>query len=383
MAPPLRLFLIAGENSGDQRAAGVVRHICRLRPEWELSGLGGPQMEAAGMRLVRNMVDDLAIVGLVEVLTKAPKVLRVYRMVKKRFIEERPDAVILVDYPGFNLGLVAPLAKRLGIRVIYYVIPQVWAWHRGRIQKFKKYCDKMIPILPFEEKLLRQEGIDATYLGHPLLDLMRLTMTREEVLKKYGLDPRKKLIGLLPGSRKREVRALLPVMLEAAERLLAVRDDVEFLLARSATTPLDLIDTYLETSEAPVTVVESNRLNVRAALDFSWVKSGTSTLEAALLGVPFVIIYKVNYITGWLARRVLNIPFLGLPNIVAGDLVVPELLQEQATAQNLADQTLHFLRDARAYDAMRYQLGKIRETFGPAGSAERVAQAIVDFVGPR
>jgi lipid-A-disaccharide synthase len=376
----VKLFFISGENSGDQPAGRLVAKIKALRPDWELVGLGGPKMEAAGMRLLRNMVNDLAIVGFVEVLTKMHKIYGVFKMVKKYLTEERPDAIVLIDYPGFNLKLVAPLAKKLGIRVIYYIVPQFWAWGHGRIAKFKMYCDMMVPILPFEEKLLRQEGIEAKYLGHPKLDLLVLTMSREEIFAHYGFDPNKKLIGIMPGSRRGEIRTLLPIMLEAAQRLLGVRDDVQFCLMPSETAPRDLIDTYLEEYEVPVTMVDRYRYNVRAALDFSWVKSGTSTLEAAFIGVPFVIIYKVNYITGWIARRLTNTPFLGLPNIIAGDLVVPELLQEQATAQNLYDQTMLFLDDRQTNENMRYQLRKIRDLFGPTGSSVRIAEALIEFL---
>jgi len=382
--PSKTIFFVAGENSGDQRTADVVRHIKALEPEWELVGLGGPQMEEAGMRLLRDMIHDMAIVGLVEVFTKAHKILQIYRMAKRYLVEHRPDAVVLVDYPGFNLGLLAPQAKRLGIPVIYYIVPQVWAWHRGRIRKFKKYCDKIIPILPFEEALLRREGIDADYLGHSLIDTIRLSLTREQVFERFGFDPSKKLVGMLPGSRKHEVRALLPIMLDAAERLGAsLNGNVQFVLCRAKTTPLDLIESYLRQTDINVAIVDEGdpySYDVRAALDFSWVKSGTSTLEAALLGVPFVIIYKVNYITAWIARRVLNIPFLGLPNIIADDLVVPELLQEQATGENLADQAQHYLRNPRAYGQMQYQLRKIRDTLGPPGSSKRTAEAIVGFL---
>ena len=380
MSRPQRLFLIAGENSGDQPGGKLVKRILEMRPDWELAGLGGPHMEAAGMRLLRNMVNDLAIVGLFEVVTKAPQLFSVYRKVKDHLTREKPDAVILIDYPGFNLLLVAPLAKKLGIRVLYYIMPQVWAWHRSRIRKFKKYCDLMIPILPFEEKILRQEGIKASYLGNPKVDLMILTQTREQVFAQLGLDPARKLIGMMPGSRKREVRALLPVMLDAAQRLLAVRDDVQFVLLRNETTPRDLIDSYIDEYDVPVTIVERQRYNVRAAMDFSWVKSGTSTLEGALVGVPFVIVYKVNYFTAWIARRLLSTPFVGLPNIIAGDLVVPELLQGRATGQNLADQAQHYLENREAYEQMKDQLAKIRELLGTPGSSERTAEAIVEIL---
>jgi len=380
MSKPAKIFLVAGENSGDMHGANLVRHIKRLRPDWELAGVGGPQMEKAGMKLLRNMVNDLAIVGFMEVISKAPTIWRVRNMIKAHLEKDRPDAIILIDYPGFNLLLMAPLAKKLGIKVLYYIVPQFWAWHRSRVKRFKKYCDKIFPIFPFEEKMLQQEGINATYLGHPLLDVMKLTMTREQVFERFQFDPEKRLIGMLPGSRKREVRVLLPIMLEAAQRMLDVGEKVQFVLPRSQTISLDLIDTYLTQYDVPVHVVDQYRFNVRAALDFAWVKSGTSTLEGALLGVPFLIIYKVKYITGWIAKVLINTPFIGLPNIVAGDLIVPELLQDQATGQNLAEQTLRYLHDQTAYENMRYQLRKIQRIFGPPGSSKRTAETTVAFL---
>lgn len=380
MGKPLKIFLIAGENSGDQPAGQLVREIRKLRPDWEMAGLGGPQMEAAGMELKRNMVNDLAIVGLVEVLTKAPQIIKVYRMVRKYLKEERPDAVVLVDYPGFNLKLIAPFAHKLGLKVIYYIVPTFWAWDYHRIFKLKEYCDKIFPVFPFEEKMLRAEGIDATFLGSKDLDLIVLTMTREEVFEYFQFDPSKKLVGLLPGSRRREVRSLLPLMLEAAQRLLEQGENVQFALPRADTVPLDLIDTYLDQYQVPVTIVEEKRLNVRAAMDFSWVASGTAATEGSLLGVPFVVVYKVNYITAWIAKQLIKTPFVSIPNIVAGNMVIPELLQEEATGQNLADQALHYLSDSKAYENMKFQMGKIKEKFGEPGSAKRIAAALVDFL---
>ncbi|MFP4379582.1 MAG: lipid-A-disaccharide synthase [Candidatus Sumerlaeia bacterium] len=376
----MKVFFVAGENSGDMHGANLIRHIKAQRPDWVLAGLGGPQMEEAGMRLIRNMVNDLAIVGFSEVFLKLPVIWQVKNLFKRELIKEKPDAVVCIDYPGFNLMLVAPMCKELGIKLIYYIVPQFWAWHRSRIEKFKKYCDKIYPIFPFEAKMLQQEGVDAEYLGHPLLDVMKLTMTRDEVFERFDFDPDKKLIGILPGSRKREVRTLMPIMLEAAQRLLETRTDIQFVLPRSKTISLDLVDTYLSEYDVPVKIVDQYRFNVRAALDFAWVKSGTSTLEGALLGVPFVIIYKVKYLTGWIAKILISTPFIGLPNIVAGDLVVPELLQDQATGQNLAEQTQHYLRDKTAYENMQYQLQKIRNMFGPPGSSKRTADSIVEYL---
>ncbi len=380
MSESKRLYFIAGENSGDQPAGKVIREILRSRPHWTVEGLGGPRMEEAGMNLMRNMVNDLAIVGFFEVLQKAPQIYKVWRMVKKHLEETRPDAVVLVDYPGFNLKLVAPFAHGLGIPVIYYIIPTFWAWHYDRVYKIKEYCDKVYPVYPFEEKMLENEGIDAEFLGSKDLDLIVITMTREEVFQEFGLDPNKKLIGLLPGSRRREIKALLPIMLEAAQRLYEERDDVQFVLPQAATIPTDMIDTYLTQYNVPIKVVDRYRLNVRHAMDFSWVASGTAATEGALIGKPFVVLYRANYFSALIIKRLINTPFVCIPNIVAGDMVIPELLQEKATAQNLFDHAQLYLNDHVTYENMKYQLRKIREKFGDTGSSQRVGRSIVDFV---
>lgn len=383
----MRLFFIAGESSGDSRAADVIQHLRRLEPGWGFSGLGGWRMAASGMRLLHDMLDDLDIVGLVDVLIRSPRIFRAYRMVRRELERERPEAVVLVDYPGFNLGLVAPLAHGLGIPVIYYVIPQFWAWHHGRVQKLKKYCDMLIPIFPFEENLLRREGAEAKYLGHPMLDSFAVRQSREAVIGRFGLEPGRAVVGLLPGSREREVRVHLPVMMGAARLLAEEGRPVQFIIVRSPNMEEGFIRSLVPAGAPPAVVLGAGSLtegwsmyDIRAAMDFSWVKSGTSTLEGALVGSPFVIVYRVNRATAWVGRRVVKVPYFGMPNIVAGAQVVPEFLQEDATPDRLARAAAEYLDDPAKAAAMREALGRVRDAFGPGGSALRVASAIRERV---
>ena len=217
---PRRIFIIAGEASGDLHAANMVRAALARNGQLAFEGLGGPNMAAAGVRLCRNIVEDLAIIGLTGILRNLGEIHRLFRLIEDRFAQDPPDAVLLVDYPGFNLR-VARKAKAYRLPVVYYICPQTWAWHESRAKSFPGILDKMLTIFPFEERLFREYGADATFVGHPLLDLMKITMTKQEVCAHFGLDPERPIISLLPGSRSGEVRSLLPIMLEAAVQVVS------------------------------------------------------------------------------------------------------------------------------------------------------------------
>jgi len=382
MAEGREIFIIAGELSGDLIASMLIRELRRLDPDLGITGLGGERMEAAGATIRTNLVRDLAIIGFAEVVAKYPKIRRIFLDTVEYLREHKPAVLVLVDYPGFNLRI-AEQAHAMGIKVFYYVCPQVWAWHKSRIKKIREFVDKAIVILPFEESFLRQGGVDAEFVGTPWLDLMKLTMTREEVMAHFGLDPAKKLIGLLPGSRKGEITKLLPVMLEAAEKIQAVMPEVQFVIPRAPTVKPELFDHLLTMAQIKVTFVDAYRYNVRAALDLAIVASGTATLETGLLGTPMVIIYKVAQLSWLIGKAIVKIPYIGLVNIVAGDMVVPELLQDQCTPQNIADRSLQILRDPRESERVKYQLAKVREKMGEKGTSRRVAQRVLALVHGR
>lgn len=374
-----RFFIIAGENSGDLHASNLVKEILRLCPQATFYGLGGEQLKQAGVKLLYNIVDSLAIVGFVEVIIKLQKIKKIFSATVKFLQQERPDAIILVDYPDFNLRI-ARIAKQLGITVFYYISPTVWAWRRGRIKTIAKYVDKIIVILPFEEALYKAAGVDVSYVGHPLLDVMNLTMSKEEVFRHFNLDPNKKLIGLLPGSRKAEIERHLPVMLGGAEIIKQKMPDVQFVIPRASTIKRELIDFYLSSSPLKVTVVDQYRYNVRSAMDFSIVASGTATLETAFLGCPMLIIYKTSFINYLIAKSFINFPYIGLVNIVAGNMLVPELIQYEATAHNIAEKTIQLLNDPETLAIIRYEMRKIKEKMGGPGASRRAANIILDYL---
>ncbi len=375
-----RLFVIAGDPSGDIHAGNMLRALKEMCPNIRMAGLGGPNMKKAGMKLLANIVEDLAIIGFTGVVRNFPKIRRLYLRTVSVLAKERPDALLLVDYPGFNLRMAAE-AKKLGIPVIYYISPQIWAWRRGRIKTIARVVDKMIVIFPFEEGLFRQAGIDVTYVGHPLMDLLQIDMNREQVLAHFGLDPAKKVIGLVPGSRKSEIENMLPTMLGAAERLAARVPNVQFALPRAATISEDYLKRYLDKCRAPVCVADRYRYNLRATFDFAWVTSGTATLETAILMTPMIIVYRVNWLTWLVGKRFMTLACIGLPNIVAGDIIVPELLQDEFTPQNLASHTLKYLNHAEEHERMRESLRAVKEKLGGPGASRLAAKAVLEALG--
>ena len=374
------LFIIAGENSGDLHGSNLVKELLKLDPSLRISGIGGSQMRQAGVNLLANIVDRLAIIGFTGVIKNADRLFRLYRKVIHFLDDVRPAAVILIDYPGFNFKVMRA-AKKRGIPVVYYIMPQVWAWHRSRIYTLKELTERLLVVFPFEKKLCESVNIkQVRYVGHPLLDVMNLTMTREEVFAKFNFDPKKKLIGLLPGSRKPEIDRLLPAMLGAAERIQKALPDVQFALPRASSIKPELIQYYLSTANVEVRMVDAFRYNVRSAMDFALVKSGTSTLETAILGCPMVVVYKVSFIAWIIGKSVVKLPYIGLVNIIAGEMLVPELLQNEATPMNIADKTIEMLQDEKRLDGVRYALKKVTEKLGGPGASRRAAENVLEVI---
>lgn len=375
-----RLMFIAGENSGDQHAARVIAELKRLIPGLETFGYGGERMEAEGMALEENLAQKLPIIGMTQVVRNYGKLKKLLQRAETMLAERRPDALVLIDYPGFNLR-VARTARRLGVPVVYYISPQVWAWHKSRLQIISETVDRMLVILPFEADFYRKAGVPATYVGHPLQDNQTTIRPREDVLAELGIDPDHKVIGLIPGSREGEVVRHLPVVLEAARLIRKQIRDAEFVLPRASTVPESLVQRYLRRfPDVPVHVAKDDLESVRASLDFAICKSGTSTLELALLGVPMIIIYKVSALTYWIAKAVLTIPFIGLVNIVAGEEVAPELIQARANPAAMAAAVVRALRDTERLALTRLKLAAVRDKIGGPGASVRAAQAIVELL---
>lgn len=376
---PLIMF-VAGENSGDLHASRVIIELRTMFPDGEYFGFGGDRMQQAGMILEENLAQKLPIMGFTQVAKNYPKIKELLNRAAGMLRDRKPDLLVLVDYPGFNLRT-AVVARRLQIPVVYYISPQVWAWHRDRLKIIRANVDKMLVILPFEADFYKKEAIDAEYVGHPLQDDLTEITPRDQVLTRLGLPAEAEVIGLIPGSRNSEVIRHLAVMLDAARLIQARRPNAQFVMPRAGTVPMELFNKYLERfPDVTVHVVEDDHKSLRAAMDFAICKSGTSTLEYALLGVPMLIIYKASFLTAFIAMRLLKIPYIGLVNIVAGEGVAIELLQNNATGPAIARNVIDLLENPEAIIHMKNKLAAVAEKIGGPGASARVAQAIAQIL---
>ena len=376
--PKIQLMLVAGEASGDKHAAHLAAALQSLRPEiqFEFFGSGGDEMRAAG---VETLVDvrELAIMGALEIAAALPKFLRVFRQLRVAANTQKPDAVILVDWPEFNLRLAKKL-KRDGHRVFYYISPQVWAWRSYRVEQIKRDVERMLVILPFEKEFYEQHGIQVEYVGHPLLDSVRVTATRDEFCRKHNLDPSRPIVALLPGSRRKEVSYILPPMLEAARALSLSNPALQFVLALAPTIARTQIETN---SLANLTVVENDTYNAVAAADLAVVASGTATLETAIIGTPLIICYRASELNWRLFTPFIMVPFVGMPNLIAGREVAPELLQNNLTGARLAVEITELLSDAERLQQARADLQEVRQKLGATNASQRAAHVILQSLG--
>lgn len=373
-----RLLLVAGEASGDLHGGNLARALLAQQPTLKLLGVGGRQMRQAGVELIFD-IRDLAVVGAVEAVHSLRTLWTVYHTLLETIERTPVDAVLLIDFPGFNLKLAKAMAQR-GIPVLYYIAPQVWAWHPGRLKQIRRRVRKLFVILPFERDLYREAGIDAEFVGHPLLDLVPLAGAKADACARCGLDPAAPVVGLLPGSRRSELYYLLRPMLQAAVQIHAEVTTAQFILPLAETLrPADVQDA-LDATSVPVRLVQQQTYEAMQAADVLLVASGTATLEAALIGTPMVLAYKAHLLTYLLARLVMRVSRIGLPNIIANRTIVPELWQYHVTAQNLAAQALALLTSPERAMAMRLQLATLRSQLGTPGVPARVANGILHYL---
>jgi len=372
-------MMLAGEASGDLHGAHLAKALRELHPSIQLFGAGGQKMQEAGIRLEYDLAKK-AVVGFTEVLKNLSEFKRIFSHLSRRCEEEKPDAVILIDYPGFNLRF-AKVAKRLGIRVIYYISPQVWAWGAWRIPAIRERVDQMIVVFSFEELFYKRHGIKAHFVGHPLLDLIKPTGDKNKLLTELAIPDGKTVIGLLPGSREKEVSTLLPIMIQAGRLLQRKLPNLHFLIFKSPTLHEELYQ-RISAESLSVTFVEDPDYRYRNCIDFALVASGTATLENAILGIPMVILYKVSPLTAFLMRRLIQIPYIGLVNVVAGEKIVPECLQNGATPDRVAETALEFLKNPAKLEWMRRELSEIRGKLGEAGASHRAAELILQGLSP-
>ncbi|HWQ69837.1 MAG TPA: lipid-A-disaccharide synthase [Patescibacteria group bacterium] len=371
-----RILIVAGESSGDLHAAGVVAELRRRAPDLTIEGIGGDRMRQAGVRLHAH-AGDLAVVGLVEVAARLPAIWRAYRSMIRCLRDRRPDLVILVDFPDFNLRL-ARRASRLGIPVVYFISPQVWAWRAGRIRSIAKYVRRLLVIFPFEESFYRDRGVEALYVGHPLLDRLASSPSMNEARRRLELEGTAPVLGLLPGSRVGELTRHLPILLRSAKRLMTEQPDLRVVIAAADGLPLDLIGSFLAQEAVLATVVQGRTYEVMAASDLLLVASGTATIEAAIIGTPMVIVYRLAFLSWLLGRLLIRVPYIGMVNLVAGRRVAPELVQFHATPERIADEARRLLLSAEQRRQMRQALQQMRDRLGPPGALSRTVDAILE-----
>jgi len=366
-----RIMIIAGEASGDIYGADLAREAFRLDPNLHFFGIGGARMREAG---VETLVDsaDMAVVGVLEVLKHFNVIAAAFLKFRKILLNDRPDLLILIDYPGFNLRL-ARVANKCGVKVLYYISPQIWAWRQGRVKKIARLVDQMAVILPFEAPFYEQAGVPVSFVGHPMVDMVKVTMTRDEAAVGFGLDPARRIVGLFPGSRRNEIERLLPVIINSALLLKSRFPDIQFVLPLASTLrEVDILE-QLTISGLDVTITGARIHDLIRACDAIISVSGTVTLEIALVGTPMVIIYKLSPLTYQLAKRLVKVDNIGLCNIVAGEIVVRELIQDDAEPERIAEEIGAILVDP-AYDAsIRLKLAQVRSRLGHGGASVHVA----------
>lgn len=370
---PDRVMMIAGEASGDMHGAGVVRELKRRIPGIHLFGVGGKMMESEGME-INHHVDALSVMGFVEVIRHLPDIRRVEHSLARLLADRRPDVVVLIDYPGFNLRF-ARHVKAAGVPVLYYISPQVWAWNPGRVKKIKSLVDQVNVVFRFEVDIYRDAGVPVQFVGHPLLERLGPTGSREEFCANHRLEPDRKLLGLFPGSRVQEVKRILPTMVSASRR---IRKDhgVQIALGASSSFTPGWIKSFLGDAE-DITIVQDATYGLMEHADVAIVTSGTATLETAWYGTPMVVVYRTSLVTFLLGKMLVKIPHIGLVNIVRGKKVVPELIQGGCTVRGLTTAVREILTNAPYEQTMRAELSKVKQQLGTPGASEKVAANII------
>jgi lipid-A-disaccharide synthase len=374
-----RLLLSCGEASGDLYAGALTRELRVRDPAIEVAGLGGPRFAAAGGQLVDDY-RDLAVTGLTEAIAKLPRSLEARRRLVADAQRRRPDALVLIDFPDFNFRL-APHVRRLGVPVVYYISPQIWAWRPRRLETIRKIADRVLVIFPFEERLYRDGGVPVEFVGHPLVDLARPAADRTTFLSARGLSPAAPTVAILPGSRANEVSRILPELILAAARIASSVPGAQFVVARAPHLDDRLFD-VVRTGALRSAVVDGDTDTVLASSDLALTASGTATVQTALHDVPMVIVYRMSPITYRLLRRLVKVDAIGMVNLIAGERIVPELVQDAFTADAVAREAISMLTDPARVAAVRAGLAKVRARLGGPGASGRAADAILKIVAP-
>ncbi len=372
------IMIIAGEASGDMHGAGLVREMLKINPALSFYGIGGKKLREEGVELLAD-ASEMAVVGLTEAVSKLRNILKTMGIMKKSLEKRRPDLVILIDYPDFNLPLAKAASKR-GIKVLYYISPQVWAWRKGRIGQIKKTVNKMAVILPFEVETYRRAGFAVNYVGHPLLDMVKTNSSKRTLRQKFGLAEDKLTIGILPGSRIAEIRKLLPELLRAAEILQKEFPDIQCVLPLADTLDEQTVNEIIGGFNIEIKIISGQTYDAVSCADLALVASGTATLEVALLKVPMIIVYKVSFLSYVVGRLIVDVKHIGLANIIAEKTIVPELVQRDANGERIALEALAILKNGERKKEMIKELEIIRAKLGEPGAAIRTAKLALDML---
>jgi lipid-A-disaccharide synthase len=367
------VMVSCGEASGDLYAGALVTELQRLAPGTRVFGLGGPRLAESGAELLGDY-RGLAVTGLTEALRVLPRSFGMLRRLRSSLVNDRPDVLVAIDFPDFNFGL-ARSARKLGIPVVYYISPQLWAWRPRRIRTMKAIATKVLVIFPFEQQIYERAGVPVEFVGHPLIDLIRVTADRRQLLSSHGLDPDAPTVGLLPGSRPNEVRATLPILTAATATIRTQLPNVQFVIARAPHLPSSLFAPLAKSGR--VAILEGRADDVLNASDVVVTASGTATVQTALHERPMVIVYRLSPLTYKLGRRFVKLDTFGMVNLVSGKRIVPELMQDDFTVDRVSEEVRSLLVDRTRADAMRAELRNMRSKLGEAGASRRAAAAVL------
>ncbi|HXV77600.1 MAG TPA: lipid-A-disaccharide synthase [Candidatus Polarisedimenticolaceae bacterium] len=371
-----RVMLSAGEASGDRLGAGLARALLERRPQLELFGMGGEQMAEAGVEVIQD-ASEVAVVGFSEVLAHLPALYAAKRRLESALAERAPDLLVPIDFPDFNF-LLSARARRLDVPVVYFVSPQIWAWRRGRVRRIRRFVRRMLVLFPFEVDFYREAGVPVSFVGHPVAERPADDDATDEWRAGVGFDPALRLVALLPGSRRSEVDRLLPVMLAAAKRLATARDGLGFVIPLARGLDRRAVEARVAESGLRETrLVERHFPQVLRSCAAGVVASGTASLEAAVLGLPIVVVYRVGRFSYWIGRALVRVDHIALPNLVAQRRVVPELVQDDCTPQAIADAVASFLDDPGRVAQLRGELAEVERRLGGPGVFERAADAVL------
>lgn len=370
------ILIIAGEVSGDLHGSNLVKSILKLNPTIQFFGIGGENMKLNGVELIYH-INSLSFMGFIEVIKHIPFLRKVKRDILQEVDKRNPDAAILIDYPGFNLSIAKELHRK-GIKIFYYISPQLWAWGKNRIELIKKLIHKMIVVFPFEEKMYREAGVNVEFVGHPIIEVIQnyQFQPKEDFFKSFSLNPNKKLLIIFPGSRKQEVKKILPVIIDAVQLL---KKEFDLNVAISGVSSIDL-SLYRQFVSEDIPVIFDKNYELMKYADVGIIKSGTSTLEATLFQLPFVVVYKTSYLSYLIGKKLIQIDKISLANIVVGERIVEELIQKECNSKNIYEEVKSLIIDEEKRSSMKSKMERIKNLLGETGASERAAKIILSEI---